>query len=137
MSRGTKWQGSLAESAMNGCCVPNSRRAFERWMMRFWEVSVGAARTCAAMPPWSEEWPKVMRSLRIATLSVLTLSPAEDRARMVSGSRQARLVSTFEEAGIEVIGLQECRLPSQLVVREGLSWSRQKLRMGGMVVACG
>ena len=33
---------------------------------------------------------------------------------------QARLASTFEEAGIEVIGLQECRLPSQLVVSEGI-----------------
>ena len=34
-------------------------------------------------------------------------------------ARHARFASTFEEAGIEVIGLQECRLPSQLVVSEG------------------
>ena len=35
--------------------------------------------------------------------------------RMVQGPREA---SAFEDAGIEVTGLQECRLPSQLVVRE-------------------
>ena len=40
-------------------------------------------------------------------------------------------------AGIGVIGLQEVRLPSQLVVREGLSWSRHKLRVGVIAVVCG
>ena len=91
-------------------------------------VSVGAARTCAAMPPRSEEWknifeehkdsplineePKVMRSLRIATLNVLTLSPAEEREAngLRIPARQARLASTFEVAGIEAIGLHECQL---------------------------
>ena len=59
--------------------------------------------------------------MRIATLNVLTLSPAEEREAngLRIPARQARLASTFEEAGIEVIGLQERRLPSQLVVREG------------------
>ena len=108
--------------------------------MRFRGVLVGAAWTCAAMPPRCEEWknifeehkdsplvdeePKEMRSLRIATLNVLTLSPAEEREAngLRIPARQARLASTFEEAGIEVIGL---------------SWPRQKLRMGVMAVDCG
>ena len=67
------------------------------------------------------EEPKEMGSSRIATLNVLTLSPTEERE--ANGpripARQARLASTFEEAGIEVIGLQECRLPAQLMVRKG------------------
>ena len=106
-------------------------------MTRFLEVSVGAVRTCAAMPPRSEEWknvfeehkessmtneePKEVGSLRIATLNVRMLGPAEEREAngLRIPAKQARLASTFEEAGIEVIGLQECRLPSQLVVREG------------------
>ena len=87
-------------------------------------VSVGAARTCAVMPPRSEEWknffeenkdsplineePKVMGPLTTALLNVLT--------RDANG---LRIPSTFEETGIDVIGLQECRLLSQLVVREG------------------
>ena len=62
-----------------------------------------------------------MKSLRIATLNVLTLGPAEEREANVLRvpARQARLASTFEEAGVEIIGLQECRLPAQVVVREG------------------
>ena len=138
--KGEPWNemgDSLAEAAMNGFCVPGSRTELERWMTRFRGVSVGAARTCAAMPPRSEEWknifeehkepsltneePKEMKSLRIATWTVLTLSPAEEREAngLRIPARQARLASTFEKAGIEVIGLQECRLPSQLVVGEG------------------
>ena len=107
-----------------------------------------AARTCAAMPPRSEEWknffeehedssliheePKEMGSLRIATLNVLTLSPAEEREAngLRIPARQARLGSTFEEAGIEVSGLQECRLPSQLVVREGFVMATSEAEEG-------
>ena len=61
--------------------------------------------------------PKEMESLRIATLNVLTLSPAEEREAngVRIPARQARLANTFEEAGLEVIGLQECRLPSHVV----------------------
>ena len=86
---------SLAEAATNGCSVPSSRTELEGRMMRFRGVLVGAAWTCAAMRPRCEEWknifeehkdsplvdeePKEMRSMRIATLNVLTLSPAEER----------------------------------------------------------
>ena len=67
------------------------------------------------------EKPAEMKSLRIATLNVLTLSLAE--ARESNGLRipvrQARHANTFEDAGSVVIGLQEYRLPSQLVVRDG------------------
>ena len=128
---------SLAEAAMNGFCVPGSRTELEVRMTRFRGVSVGAARTCAAVPPRSQEWKRQIRGTQgvvsdkrragdgifeIATLNVLTLYPAEEREanclRILA--RQARLASTFEEAGIEVIGLQECRLTSQLMFRECL-----------------
>ena len=54
-------------------------------------------------------------------MNVLTLSPAEEREANGLGilARQARLACTFQEAGIEIIGLPECRLPAQVVVREG------------------
>ena len=54
-------------------------------------------------------------------MNVLTLGPAEEREAngLRIPARQARLASTFQEAGIEIIGLQECRLPAQVVVREG------------------
>ena len=129
--------GSLAEAAMTGCCVPSSRTELERWMMSFGVVPVGAVWTCAAMQPrcegwknifeelkdspWVNEEPKDVRALRIATLNVLTFTPAEEREAngLRIPARQARLASTFEDAGIEVIGLQECRTPAQLEVREG------------------
>ena len=68
------------------------------------------------------EEPKEVGSLRIATSNVLALIPAEEREAncLRIPARQARPASTFEHVGIEIIGLQECRLPSQLVVREGL-----------------
>ena len=87
----------------------------------------------AEMPSRREEWksifekteelqvsvcePKELKSLRIATLNVLTLSPAEEREAngVRIPARQARLACTFQEAGIEIIGLQECRLPAQVV----------------------
>ena len=90
---------SLGEAAMNGCSVPSS-----------------AGWACAVMPPRCEEWknifeelkdsplvneePKEMGSLRIATLNVLTLSPAAEREANVLRipARQARLASTFEDA---------------------------------------
>ena len=138
--KGEPWDemaDSLAEATMNGFCVPDSRTELERWVMSFRGVPVGAAGTCAEMPPRSgpvenifekhedsslmDEEQKEMGSLRIATLNVLTISAAEEREAngLRIPTRQARLASTFEEAGIEVIGLQECRLPSQLVVTEG------------------
>ena len=67
------------------------------------------------------EIPEEIKSLRIATLNVLTHSLAEAREANVLRipARQARHANTFEDAGIVVIGLQEFRLPSQLVVRDG------------------
>ena len=88
------------------------------------------------MPPRCDEWKNIfeelkdarlvneeqkeMGSLRIATLNVLTPSPAGEREAngLRIPARQARHASTIEEAGIEVSGLQACRLPSQLVVSE-------------------
>ena len=92
-------------------------------------VPVGAVCTCEKSKntfeelkdsPLVNEEPKEVGALRIATLNVLTLNPAEESE--VNGlripAREARLASTFEDAANEVIGLQECRLPAQLVVRE-------------------
>ena len=139
---------SLAEAAKIGCCVPSSRTELERWMIRFRGVPVGAACTCAAMPPRCEEWknifeehkdsplinevPNVMGSLRIVTLNVLTLSRAEEREAngLRIPARQTRLASTFEA----------CR---NVACRRSwwsgkvLSWSRQKLRMGVTAVDSG
>ena len=122
---------SLAEAAVNGCSVPSSRTGSGEMGASFRMFPVGKVWACAAIPPRCEEWknifeqlkdtplvreePKEMKSLRIATLNVLTLSPAEERE--ANGLRiPAR---PAEDAVIDVIGLQECRLPSQLVVREG------------------
>ena len=74
---------SLAEAAMNGCRVPDSRKELERWMLGFRRVPGAAAWACAALPPWCEEWtsifeeckepplvnvePKEMKSFRVAT----------------------------------------------------------------------
>ena len=106
----------------------------------------------AEMPSRCEEWtsifetteelpvsvsePKELKSLRIATLNVLTLSPAEEREAngLRIPARQARLACTFQEAGIEIIGLQECRLPAQVVT----SGAEEERGGGGvMVVVCG
>ena len=76
--------------------------------------------------------PKKLKSLRIATLNVLTLGLAEEREAngLRIPARQARLASTFQEAGIEVIG--------PLVVREGFVTTTPEAEEGGvMVVVCG
>ena len=88
-------------------------------MLSFRGVPVAATLARAAMPPRCEEWtsffekteelpvsvlePKELKSLRIATLNVLTLGPAEEREAngLRIPGRQARLASTFQEAGIE------------------------------------
>ena len=126
---------SLAEVVMNGGVVPSSRTELEKWVLSFRGVPVAATWTRAAMPPRCEERtsifekteellvsvlePKELKSLRIATLNVLTLGPAEEREAngLRIPARQARLANTSQEAGIEIIGLQECRLPVQVVVR--------------------
>ena len=85
--------------------------------------------------------PKELKSLRIATLNVLTLGPAEEREAngLRIPARQARLASTFQEAGIEIIGQQECRLLARVVVREGFVMITSGAEEGGgvMVVVCG
>ena len=120
---------SLAEAAMNGCVVPSSRTELEKWMLSFRGVPVAATLgTCCEMPPGVKSGrafvrkqknylclfvnQKKLKSLRIATLNVLTLGPAEEREAngLRIPARQSRLASTFQEAGIEIIGLQECRL---------------------------
>ena len=65
--------------------------------------------------------PKELKCLRIATLNVLTLGPAEEREAngLRIPARQARPASTFQEAGIDIIGLQKCDLPAHVVVWEG------------------
>ena len=85
----------LAEAAKNGWVVPSSRTELEKWMLGFRGVPVAAIWARAEMPSRREEWtsifvkteespmsvsePKELKSLRIATLNVLTLSPAEER----------------------------------------------------------
>ena len=114
--------------------VPSFRTELESWAMSFRGVPVVAVWACPVMPPRCAEWndlfeelkdpplvnemPKEMKSLKIDTLNVLTLSPAKEREAngLRIPARQARLAFTFEDAGMLVIGLQECRLPSQLVV---------------------
>ena len=139
-----------------GCSVPSSRTELERWMMSFrggpgWSSlrhvlrchrGVKSGKTSSRNSKTRllvNEEPKEVRALRIATLNVLTLSPAEESE--VNGlripARQARLVCTFEDAANEVIGLQECRLPAHLVVREGFVMVASGARMGVMAVDCG
>ena len=111
---------SVAEAAMNGCVAPSSRTELEKWMLSFRGVPVAATWARAAMPPRCEEWtsisekteelpvsvlePKELKSLRIATLNVLTLGRAEEREAngLRIPARQARLASTLQEAGIEI-----------------------------------
>ena len=75
------------------------------------------------MPSRCEEWtsifdkteelwvsvlePKELKSLRIATLNVLTLGPAEEKEAngLRIPARQARIASTFQEAGMEIINV--------------------------------
>ena len=100
---------SFVEAAMSRCSVPGSRKELEKGMMSFRRAQLPGHVECRE-PLLVKVEPKEMNSLRIATLSVLTLSPAEERAAngMWIPARQVRLANTFEEAGVEVTGLQEC-----------------------------
>ena len=107
--KGDPWNemaDSLAVAAMNGCVVPSSRTELEKWMLSFRGVLVAAIWTRAEMPSRCEEWtsifekteelrvsvlePKEMKSLRIATSNVLTLSPAEEREANDEGFLQGK-----------------------------------------------
>ena len=98
--KGDPWNemaDSPAEAAMNGCVV-------QKWMLSFRCVPV-AATWARAAPPRCQEWtsifekteqlpvfvlePKKTKSLRIATLNVLTLGPAEERNERFEDSCKA------------------------------------------------
>ena len=66
----------LAEAVMNGCSVPSARTELQRWVLSFRGVSVGAACTCAAVPPRCEERENIFKELKDAPFWSAGMSPA-------------------------------------------------------------
>ena len=98
--KGDPWNEMAGLSCRGGhewLCVPSSRTELEKWMLGFRGVPVAAIWARAEMPPRCEEWtsifekteelpvsvlePKELKSLRIATLNVLTLGRKASETR--------------------------------------------------------